>query len=288
MDKISLLFAFSAMLFWGIGDFLIQKTVKKIGDLETTVAIGIIGMIGLFPFVKKDIASVFTSTHSLTPLFVSGILILLATLALLESMKRGKLSVVEVVVTLELPMTIMLGLNFFGERLMLGQWVIIGFLLFGIFLSSTDFSKIKRKHFLEKGVLLAVIAAIISASVNFMMAFNVKNEISPFLVIWFPWAVCVFVSIPFIYFREGLGLFLSNMKKFKLLVLITGLIDTFAWLFFSFAVQKSELSLIATITESYVAVAVFLGLVFNKEKITKYQAGGAILSLCSSFAIGFF
>jgi len=50
----SILFAFAAMLSWGIGDFLIQRTVRKIGDLQTLTWIGIIGSIFLIPFAIKD------------------------------------------------------------------------------------------------------------------------------------------------------------------------------------------------------------------------------------------
>ncbi len=32
--ELSILFAFCAMICWGFGDFLIQRTVRKIGDVE--------------------------------------------------------------------------------------------------------------------------------------------------------------------------------------------------------------------------------------------------------------
>lgn len=41
MELVSLgiLFAFVAMLFWGFGDFMIQKSTRKIGDWETVFLI---------------------------------------------------------------------------------------------------------------------------------------------------------------------------------------------------------------------------------------------------------
>jgi drug/metabolite transporter (DMT)-like permease len=51
---ISIVFAFAAMLFWGVGDFLIQRTTRKIGALATLTWIGIIGTIILLPFAWGD------------------------------------------------------------------------------------------------------------------------------------------------------------------------------------------------------------------------------------------
>ena len=49
-------FAFLAMLSWGVGDFFIQKTIRKIGGLETLLWIGLIGTLILIPFAIKDLA----------------------------------------------------------------------------------------------------------------------------------------------------------------------------------------------------------------------------------------
>ncbi len=47
----SIILAFVAMLFGGVGDFFIQRNVRKIGNLESLAYIGIIGALGLLPFV---------------------------------------------------------------------------------------------------------------------------------------------------------------------------------------------------------------------------------------------
>ncbi len=58
--ELAVLFAFGAMLCWGIGDFLIQRTVRKIGDVETLAFIGLIGSIVLLPFVLPQISMIFS------------------------------------------------------------------------------------------------------------------------------------------------------------------------------------------------------------------------------------
>ncbi len=51
--------AFAAMFAWGIGDFLIQRCVKKIGTVEALTIIGVVGTLGLLPFVWNDIIVLF-------------------------------------------------------------------------------------------------------------------------------------------------------------------------------------------------------------------------------------
>jgi len=53
MLETGIIFAFGAMLFWGFGDFLIQRTTRKIGDIETLAFISIFGSIGLLPVLLK-------------------------------------------------------------------------------------------------------------------------------------------------------------------------------------------------------------------------------------------
>ena len=55
MELPIILLAFGAMISWGIGDFLIQKSTRKIGDIESLAWIGIIGSIILLPLALKDL-----------------------------------------------------------------------------------------------------------------------------------------------------------------------------------------------------------------------------------------
>jgi len=58
--EISILAAFGAMLFWGIGDYFIQRSTRKIGDIESLAFIGITGALGLFPFVLPELPALLT------------------------------------------------------------------------------------------------------------------------------------------------------------------------------------------------------------------------------------
>lgn len=280
--NLSILLAFGAMFGWGIGDFLIQKTIKKIGATETLCWMTIFSSIVLIPFVINSLDNL-TRSQIIT-LIILGLANFASGYVHFRALKIGKLSVVEVIVSIELPLTILLGILVFHETLNIWQIILIIILFIGVILISVNPQKIHRKDFLEKGSLLAILSGVLIALVNFGSAFQAK-EISPMMAIWFPWFVCSLVCLGFIG-RANMGAFFSSSKKNWRLILIMVIIDLFAWLAYVFAVAKEELAITITITESYVVVALILGVLINKEKITKNQYFGAGLAVICSLLIG--
>lgn len=282
--EVSLLFAFAAMFCWGIGDFLIQKSTRKIGDLESLAFIGVIGTLFLLPFLINDFYLLF-SLPNLILLGVLGIITFIAALFDFEALKEGKLSIIDVIIELELPVTIFLGFVFFKDTLSFFQIMIISFIFLGIILIATkSFSHWRIRW--EKGLLMALVAAVGMGIINFLTAASSKT-ISPLMAVWFPWLIFSVLCLFFIWKREGFSKFIKNGKKFKWLVLFMGIFDTLAWIFYAFAVFNEEISIITAITESYPAIALFLGVLINREKIRWYQWSGAFLALLASFVLAF-
>ena len=81
------------MLCWGFGDFFIQRTTRKIGDVESLAYIGVIGIIGLLPFVLKDFSLLF-SLKNLLLLVLLGVITFVVALFNFEALKDGKLSII--------------------------------------------------------------------------------------------------------------------------------------------------------------------------------------------------
>jgi drug/metabolite transporter (DMT)-like permease len=281
--EVSLIFAFAAMFCWGFGDFFIQKCARKIGDLESLAFIGIIGAIIILPFAIKDFNLI--STYNLLLLLVVSIVTFIAALFNFEALKEGKISIIDVIIELELPTTIILGFIFFRESLTSLQFLIIFFIFIGIILAATkSFSHWKQR--LEKGALLAFFAAIGMGFVNFLMAKSAR-DISPSITILGIWIITALFSLFFIWKREGFSKLIKNSKKFKCIILAMGIFDTLAWTFYILATSKNEISIITAITESYPAIALLLGVWINREKIRWYQWAGAGIALIASFILAF-
>ena len=281
--SLSIVLAFGAMFGWGVGDFLIQRTVKKIGEIGTLVWITFFSSFILLPIAFHDI--LLLNSKQIVLLLILGVADFASGFVHLKALSIGKLSVVEIILSIELPLTILLGIIFFAEKLTLTQTILIIFLFIGIILISVDFKKINKKDFLEKGSLLALLSAVLIAIVNFFSAAQAR-EISPIMALWLPWMFCGLISISCIKIKD-FQIFLGASKKNWRLILAMVIVDTFAWVAYMFAVAKEELSITIAITESFVVVAMMLGIVFNQEKINRIQYLGAALAISCSIIIAF-
>ncbi len=281
--ELGVLFAFSAMLCWGIGDFLIQRSVRKVGDVEALAYIGIIGAVGLLPFVAGELPMLF-SPGNLALMLSLGVVTFIAALFDFEALKKGKLSVVEVVVGLELPVTAFLGIYFLKELVTLPQLAGIAVVFIGISILAMESLSIKGFGKIEKGVLLGIAAAIGMGMVNFLTAFGSKT-VSPLLVIWAPWVFFTIFCLAYLWKNNKLGNLLQNAGRYKGLVIAMGVFDTLAWLSYALALKQGSVAITTAITESYPAIGMALGIWFNKEKIKHHQIAGALLALAASIAL---
>ena len=116
--------AFVAMLCWGFGDFLIQKSTRKIGDWETLFVICAFGSLILLPFVWKDIPATFANNKGLWILLAGSAILFIAALLDFEALKKGKLAVVEPIWSFEVPASALLAFFILGEKVDLLQIVL--------------------------------------------------------------------------------------------------------------------------------------------------------------------
>lgn len=191
----------------------------------------------------------------------------------------------EIIISIELPLTIMLGIIFFAESLNLTQIILICLLFIGVIMVSINFKNVRRKDFFEKGSLLALLAAVMIAMMNFLTAFQAK-EINPLLALWFPWLVSGLITCAYLAKRRHIGVLVKACRSHWQLIAAMVVIDTAAWVFYVLAVSKAELSITVAITESFVVIAFFLDIIFNKVKVSKIQYVGAGLAIACSLLIG--
>lgn len=281
----AILLAFGAMLSWGVGDFLIQRTVKRIGTLETLAWITGSSAVIMIPIIVYR--GITLTPRELLMLALLGVVTFVSGLLDFKALSIGKLSVMETIMAIELPLTIMLGVIAFNERLNVGQWLLVLVIFIGIILVSVNFKNLHHRDFLEKGTIIAIISGVVFALVNFFSA-DLAKTIDPMMAIWFPWLACGTISFIYIsrfkkrHFRQ----FVKNSYRHWKLIAWVSAVDLAAWLFYAFAVENEELSITIAITESYIVIALILGVIINKEKIRPLQYLGAALAIIGSIAIG--
>jgi hypothetical protein len=69
-------FAFAALFLWGGGDFLIQRSIRRIGDWEALFLICLFGTIILLPFVYGSFLSYLSSEKGLIVLSLASAVVL--------------------------------------------------------------------------------------------------------------------------------------------------------------------------------------------------------------------
>jgi drug/metabolite transporter (DMT)-like permease len=284
--------AFIALLCWGFGDFFIQRSIRAIGKIEALFFITVFGAIILFPFIQGEIAIFLVESQSALLLFVAGALSFISAYMQFRALEKGKLAAVEPAMSLELPATIMIGVFLLREHLTMWQLVLIAGVFIGVLVTSIHrhhqhwWGRHKsRKVVLEAGVLMAGFGAIAMAGTNIMTGLASRGS-SPLITIWFIHTFLAIISFVWLWLAGSLPTLLRDFRTYARVIIAVAVFDTAAWIAYSFAVLTLPIALTIGITESYVALAAFLGLRFNHEKFERHQIVGGLIAIGCSIALG--
>jgi len=277
------------MAFWGVADFLVHRSVRIIGSAATLLAIGLFGVIGLLPFVLADLPAIFNPA-SLALLIPLGFAMFFASLANFESLRKGKLSVTEVVIGMELPFVAILGFVFLGETLSTIRIALVLIVFAGITFVSLPSLRIKlASKKLEAGVAMGILAAI-GLSITNLLTAQSSRAFSPAMAVWFPSLVVVLACTATILskggMREAKKIFAKSLRV-PGLIFALGAFDVAAWACYSLSLSSSLLAITTAISVNYAVIAAILGLVFNKEKLARHQLAGAAIALSAGCLLSF-
>lgn len=297
-----ILLAFVAMLSWGVGDFLIQKSTRQLGTpfkrfrafltrnndekYSTWIVLFYIcgfGTLVLTPFVWQEIGLL--SIREIGFLFLVGVVMLGAALLDFKALKIGKISVVEQVLVLEISAVLILTSLLLGEVLNIKQYFLIVILMVGIiFISIKDFGRLK-KFVLEQGVVLAGAAAITMGVADFLVGFGSRTT-SPLMTNWFLNAVITIATLGYLIFDKKWDATWHYARDNRKLIFYTCFFDNLAWVAYASSMALIPIAIATAISESYIVLAVVLGFWFNKEKLKTHQWAGLILIVTAALTLG--
>lgn len=280
-------FAFVALVSWGFGDFFIQRTTRLVGSWKALFFIGIVGFVGLFPFVRNDLTSL-DATHLLL-LGVLGIVVVFAALFDFEALRRGKIAIVEPIIGLELPITVGLSLTLANEVVSTLQMLLIGIVFIGIMLAITEHHTRLHYHkrIFERGVILAGVGAVGMALTNFLVGVS-SQDISPLVTIWFAHSLLGVVCGMYLFYKGEFVYLITDIKSNPTPIIGQSILDNVAWVSFAKATTIIPIAIATTISESYIALAVLLGLFVNKEKLKVHQIMGVFLATVGVVILSYF
>jgi len=278
--------AFLALAAWGLGDFLIQRSARAFGDWVALFYITAFATIVLFPFVISDLPRFLADQGTSLVLWLTSLVLLFASLFDFEALRVGKMSVVEPVYAMEVPITVMLGIFVLREFLSAAQGFLITCLMIGIFLVATrSFRHLKNIH-AEKGVWLAVTATLGMGVVNFLFGVGAR-ETNPLVINWFTSAFLAVVTFAYLASQRRLGEITADWHHNRRLILSVSFFDNLAWVAYAGSTTYIPIAISTGISESYIALAATLGLVFNKEKLQRHQWFGLVVSVIAVVILAF-
>jgi len=280
--EIGVLMAFIAMLCWGFGDFLIQKSTRRFGDWETLFLITVFGAIVLFPFVYNSIPQM--NMQQFFILLGASSILLVAAFLDFEALKRGKLSIVEPLWSLEIPVSITLAFLMMKETINFLQISIIIILILGLVLTSLKSHHFSKRIWLEKGVFLAIMAALAMGTANFFIGWGSRIS-DPLFMNWFLSIFLAIISGLYIVFTGDIKKLTRHVKANKKFIASMCIFDNAAWIAFAFSMSLAPIGIAVALSESYIIIAVLLGVFINKEYLHSYQKVGLILSVIAAITL---
>lgn len=266
------------MLGWGFGDFTIERSTLKVGALPSLFYITAAAAIVLFPFAWPHLPTIFGNTSFLLLLIIAGVAGFSGSMLQFVAFEKGKLSVIEPILGLELPITIGLALAFGNESFTPLQALMTAVFFIGLVLTVTKhhLQLHYHKRLFERGVVLSLGAALIYGLENFTVGLS-SQEVSPLATIWFIHTLIAVLCLVFFIMSPKPNV-VRRLKRHWKLVTIMVVFDNLAWIAYTFAVIKIPISLAITIGESYIIISVILGLLANRDKVKAHQMVGMALA----------
>ena len=282
---IGIALAFVAMLCWGVGDFSIQRSARKLGDWETLFVITGFGTLILLPFVYDRIPSLLADPgNGLYILIASGLILTAASVLDFEGLKKGKLAVIEPLWSIEIPAASFLAFFVLGDRITGLDIVLIVLLIFGLCLVSFKEKRFSHKFFLEKGVIVAICGAFLMGGADFFLGWG-SRVTDPIMANFVLNVVMALISGAFLFASGRIFRTVGDLRANKALLLIMSICDNVAWIAYAFAMTIVPIAVATGLSESSVIVAVLLGLFANKEKLHPHQKVGLVLAILAAIAL---
>jgi uncharacterized membrane protein len=132
----------------------------------------------------------------------------------------------------------------------------------------------------ERGVKFAVVSIIFMGGTNFLTGFGARL-VTPLFVAWVSYVGLCVSTAEILLFKGSMQKVLKTSSRHLPLVLALGISDIIAWTSFARSTTYLPIGLVTAITESYIVLAVVLGVYENKERLRVHQyAGIGVIVLC--------
>ena len=267
-----------ALIAWAFDDFFIGRSTKKLGDVGALFCLSLFGTLILLPFTYNDVTNTsFWSPSEDTLWILCGTVVvtLIAALADFEALRIGKLSTIDPLYALEVPLTLLLTYVVIHETLGTAQLLLVACTVCGMVLVAAQSFKGLQNIRWERGVRMALVSIFFMSGVNFLSAYGGRIS-NPVFANWFSYMGLALCTGMYLLTTGRMRSVFQAIRANPKLALGLSIADVIAWTSFITSASLIPIGLTTAISEAYIAFAVLLGIYANKEKIRKHQ----IIGIC--------
>jgi len=276
--EFGILLAVTAMMSWGIADFLAKKAIDKVGYKTSLVLNQAVALIPAVIFAILFFRMPSFSIYLVGITLLAGISGVFGYIFLYRGFQKGNVSVVSPITASWSVVTILLAFLLFGETLMPIQIAGIIAVLIGVFFASTNFAEFKTsiKQGRSAGVLDAIIA-MISWGISYALLKPLIAAVGPIVALLF--LKLIAAATLFSWMGATKTKFSIPPKLIFLFIATAGLLDFLAYTAFNLSLGTQLVSVVSPIAATAPAVTIVLAYVFLKERLVNNQKLGIIAIL---------
>jgi len=281
---LGILFAVTAMLSWGIADFLAKKAIDKIGYKTSLVLNQTVALVPAVIFAILFFRMPSLSIYLIGIIVLAGISGVFGYIFLYRGFQKGNVSVVSPITASWSVVTILLAFFLFGETLTPIQITGIIAVLIGVFFASTNFAELKTsiKQGRSAGVLDALIA-MVSWGISYALLRPIVSAVGPLLALLFLKVLAA--ATLFSWVGTTKTKISIPTKMIFLFIATAGVLDFLAYTSFNLSLNTQLVSIASPIAASAPAVTVVLAYIFLKERLLNNQKLGIIVILAGLILI---
>ncbi len=275
---LGLILSIISMVGFGLNNYFMAKSSRKIGPFKTTLwfqAVSLIILILLSTFL-------FTYTNmqliTLAIILITGVISVVGIFAFTKGLEVGNVSLVSTIASGRGAITAVLGIIILSQTMSYLQLLYIAIIIIGTILASLDIRAILKSQKSTRstsGVKYAVITLFCWGAYFFLISY-ITQIIGYFATTLY----LTFLTVLFLSIYGGLTKAPASTTKdsFGLLVVI-GALNVIALLAYNLGVTFTYTAIVGTISAASPAITIVLALVFLKEKLMLDQKIGIILVL---------
>ena len=99
------------------------------------------------------------------------------------------------------------------------------------------------------------------------------------MTIWFTHSLLAVVCTIYLIYKNDFKNIISDFRTNTKIIFSQSILDNVAWISFAIATTYISISITTAISESYVTLAVLLGIFINREKLRLHQIIGVVLTI---------